>query len=281
MTASKRSASPYFQQCSKRAKTASSKKTGFLDLPGELRNQIYELSLVTRKRINILCFASLTGFRRPEQKLRLSSALLRTCKQVQDEGEKVLYGLNTFTITVSTRPSLVQACNRKEAELSRTLNSDVLCLTDRAKFENPKSKNIANLEIRMLPAKWREPAGTNDHLLEDICAAFLGPETKVDVLSLKFCESESKRCHRRLAQINPALIQAHCKMLELDREMSIDTIGIAAWPSKLDAIIVDAEYPEVSKYACERFAKRFRAANFNLVDTNVSQGGSGPEPLSS
>ena len=59
---------------------------GFLDLPAELRNEIYRLVFVTPDCFN---FDTPSNFTR-------SAALLRTCKQVHSEGRSILYSENHF-----------------------------------------------------------------------------------------------------------------------------------------------------------------------------------------
>lgn len=63
-----------------------STRAGFLDLPAELRNEVYRLAFVTGKWFN---FGSPQEFER-------SSAFLRTCRQVHDEGRSILYSENEF-----------------------------------------------------------------------------------------------------------------------------------------------------------------------------------------
>lgn len=62
------------------------RSAGFLDLPAELRNSIYELIFVSDGKLN---FANPTNFGR-------SAALLRTCKQVHLEARDILYSGNEF-----------------------------------------------------------------------------------------------------------------------------------------------------------------------------------------
>lgn len=59
---------------------------GFLDLPAELRNEIYALAFVSPDPFN---FSSPQNFGR-------SAALLCTCRQIHDEGRTILYGENEF-----------------------------------------------------------------------------------------------------------------------------------------------------------------------------------------
>jgi hypothetical protein len=61
-------------------------KHSFLDLPAEIRNQIYRLAFVSEEKID---FAYPNNFCR-------SSALLQTCHQVHEEGRSILYSENTF-----------------------------------------------------------------------------------------------------------------------------------------------------------------------------------------
>jgi hypothetical protein len=58
----------------------------FLDLPAEIRNQIYRLAFVSEEKLD---FAHPSNFSR-------SSSLLRTCRQVHEEGRSILYSENTF-----------------------------------------------------------------------------------------------------------------------------------------------------------------------------------------
>lgn len=66
---------------------------GFLDLPAELRNEIYRLIFVTPDCFN---FDSPSNFSR-------SAAFLRTCKQVHEEGRSILYSENHFLFVRKTR----------------------------------------------------------------------------------------------------------------------------------------------------------------------------------
>lgn len=66
---------------------------GFLDLPAELRNEIYRLIFVTEDVFN---FDSPSNFNR-------TAAFLRTCKQVHNEGRTILYSENHFLFVRKTR----------------------------------------------------------------------------------------------------------------------------------------------------------------------------------
>ena len=60
---------------------------GFLDLPAEMRNEIYRLVFVADGRID---------FGSPGKRFKRSAALLRTCRQVHEEGRTILYAENQF-----------------------------------------------------------------------------------------------------------------------------------------------------------------------------------------
>lgn len=70
----------------KQTKNAQKTQAGFLELPAELRNEIYRLVFVTDGRLN---FGAPTNFGR-------SAAFLRTCRQVHEESRSILYGENDF-----------------------------------------------------------------------------------------------------------------------------------------------------------------------------------------
>jgi hypothetical protein len=61
-------------------------RAGFLDLPAELRNEVYRLAFVAPARFD---------FGAPNKHFQRSSAFLRTCRQVYDEG-RILYSENEF-----------------------------------------------------------------------------------------------------------------------------------------------------------------------------------------
>lgn len=62
-------------------------RAGFLDLPAELRNEVYRLAFVSPARFD---------FGAPNKLFQRSSAFLRTCRQVYDEGRSILYSENEF-----------------------------------------------------------------------------------------------------------------------------------------------------------------------------------------
>lgn len=68
------------------SKPGTASKRSFLDLPAEIRNQIYRLAFVSNEKLD---FAYPNNFSR-------SSSLLQTCRQVHEEGRSILYSENTF-----------------------------------------------------------------------------------------------------------------------------------------------------------------------------------------
>ncbi|CAK4025621.1 Hypothetical predicted protein [Lecanosticta acicola] len=76
-----------------RSKSRSSTRAGFLDLPAELRNDIYRMVFVGERKVN---FSNPDNFSR-------TAALLRSCRQVYEEGRSILYSENTFAIERRTQ----------------------------------------------------------------------------------------------------------------------------------------------------------------------------------
>lgn len=70
----------------KAKKLVAMKKTGFNDLPEDLREDVYRRAFVGKDAID---FTSRAGFPR-------SAAFLRTCRLVHEEGRRILYGENAF-----------------------------------------------------------------------------------------------------------------------------------------------------------------------------------------
>ncbi|OCL13383.1 hypothetical protein AOQ84DRAFT_111179 [Glonium stellatum] len=74
------------QKQPRKVTVSSHSNIGFLTLPPELRNKIYRLLFIAKQDL-IFYF--------PDN-FCLSSAFLRTCNQVHEEGRSILYGENTF-----------------------------------------------------------------------------------------------------------------------------------------------------------------------------------------
>jgi hypothetical protein len=70
---------------------------GFLDLPPEMRNEIYKILFVAeRRRIRFCGQGDIQNCGGREVAVRHSSAFLRTCSQINREGSAVLYGANEY-----------------------------------------------------------------------------------------------------------------------------------------------------------------------------------------
>ncbi|PMD36545.1 hypothetical protein L207DRAFT_586250 [Hyaloscypha variabilis F] len=89
-----------------RSKTIQTKGLfNFMALPPEIRVQIYNVLLVSSGTIDIssdpavLCTANTSALPYPPL------SILRTCKQVNEEATPILYGKNSFTISLPNDPS--------------------------------------------------------------------------------------------------------------------------------------------------------------------------------
>ncbi|GAB7335639.1 hypothetical protein MBLNU13_g07959t1 [Cladosporium sp. NU13] len=88
----------------KRARHAT--RLSFLDLPRELRDIIYELSLVSTETIDVCQLAIPL---RNAKKLGISTALLRVSRLIHHEALEVIYGLNTFEAKILLDPRIPYA----------------------------------------------------------------------------------------------------------------------------------------------------------------------------
>lgn len=88
-TASKRSPKKGMAPVS--ASRSPGRRAGFLDLPAEIRNDIYRQVLVQEEPVD---FPLSTSSDRPN----LSAALLATCRQINEEAAQILYGDNRFVL---------------------------------------------------------------------------------------------------------------------------------------------------------------------------------------
>ena len=73
------------------ASSSMTERAGFLDLPPEIRNDIYRLVLVQEEFVDF----PLGG---PTDRPNLSAALLATCRQISEEAAQILYGDNKFVL---------------------------------------------------------------------------------------------------------------------------------------------------------------------------------------
>ncbi|KAI9787563.1 MAG: hypothetical protein M1839_000094 [Geoglossum umbratile] len=80
-----------------RGRVAEGGPIGFLDLPPEIRNEIYKMLFVTEtRRIRFCGLGDIQNCGGREVAVRHSGAFLRTCQQINQEGCAVLYGANEY-----------------------------------------------------------------------------------------------------------------------------------------------------------------------------------------
>ncbi|KAF2799871.1 hypothetical protein K505DRAFT_44304 [Melanomma pulvis-pyrius CBS 109.77] len=78
-------------------------KASFLDLPAEIRNNIYSRVLICEGYVRVM----------PQAPTKVAAlVLLRTCKQIHDEAASIFYGANSFY--VSTRKDIRHVPGKKE-----------------------------------------------------------------------------------------------------------------------------------------------------------------------
>ena len=142
----------------------------------------------------MLSFACPGSFQRPPQKLSLCLALLSTCQQIYEEAKSVLYGMNTFETTIRTRPSVLRS-NGVVQDTSLDAHSetdpDVICLSDRPRFDTLKYYQIENLRIYLALAAEVYNKDTEEYyerLLQDIYATFLRSTENLTISTRKIEE---------------------------------------------------------------------------------------------
>lgn len=161
-------------------------RVGFLDLPQELRDCIYEQALVADRPVSVLNLTTTWRHHVPLQTLRLTPSLLLVSRAVHSEGMAFLYGQNTFFIEIE----LTLKDAQQRYEISKTLRSmrlspdlealepDVVCTSDRPLYSHPRLSCIKSLEVNLRPKfplrpAWREPIlhipAQTDHRFADIC----------------------------------------------------------------------------------------------------------------
>lgn len=98
------------------------KRTGFLDLPAELRIDIYRYTFNFAKPIR--CHATIMNgkFFEVRSHFNISSQLLRTCKTVYNEARPVLFQMNTFQISGSLDLRCLKKATRGGSRLVQTLS---------------------------------------------------------------------------------------------------------------------------------------------------------------
>lgn len=148
-------------------------------LPPELRNEVYELCLISNMPLDIQCLDASTPHEHG-----LTPSLLHTCRQIYQEANGILYGLNIFRVRV--RMALHHALRRYEVKAAmRYLNlaPDVEPREPRVEEEtlylqHPCLNRIKRLEVSLeqdvLPGP-HQFFGDHvlDHTIWNVCHAIL------------------------------------------------------------------------------------------------------------
>lgn len=114
-------------------------RTGFFDMPRELRDSIYELALVGKEPIDVLISPNSPTSFRPRG---LSPALLRVSRQIYTEAITVFYGLNTFRATLR-----VHCFKPKDFSSKSMLSHPTLPI--QTNFEHPRLRSIRRVIVRL------------------------------------------------------------------------------------------------------------------------------------
>lgn len=122
-------------------KRRSCPRKNFLDLPRELRDTIYEFSLVSTQRIDVCRLGQFATPPSDAEKLGISTALLRVSRQTYSEGLKIMYGLNTFEAIIPLDPRIPHSFHHQ--------NLEPLHLRIQQQFTNPMIRNVKRLIIRL------------------------------------------------------------------------------------------------------------------------------------
>ena len=217
------------------------------DLPAEIRNHIYELLLVATEPIDILSLTCPKSFQRPSQALRLSPAMLCVCQQIYHEAGGILYGMNTFAITIRTRPSILRRDRKlwqthsgfdsdlgSDSDAVSDSGSEVVCLSDlpSLRFISLGPMSLTKLSINLAPpaelqGKKTEPY--HEDLLLDVCQTFF-PVAKTVILSTREIEDVmEKRSNKRWRQ-----------RVEDDFQRNRDVLSLALAITKPRNVVVES-----------------------------------------
>jgi rhodanese-related sulfurtransferase len=175
-------------------------RRGFLDLPRELRDVVYELSLVSAETIDVRQLAS-PGYNAKD--LGISPVLLCVSRQIHSEAFKVLYGLNTFEARIPLDPRTPHSYDHLHKPCGQHQNHT---------FNHPMIKEIKRLVIRLDFVRLSQWPGQDPSFPAELLQAFV-LDSNPDVVVLKpGCFSSYlehlQRFNAMLATANAALAVA-------------------------------------------------------------------------
>lgn len=160
----------------------------FLSLPREIRDIIYELTLVSQQPISALSFAYQNDCLLPAQKHDLCPQMLQTCRQINVEAHHVLYGKNLFFIDVSMhlhealRTREVQKAFKKRSFSveSELFEPEIVDVMRRPVYAHPRIHDIKRFQIQLrqiVPSRphWDDLNVRVSNILHDICVNFINP----------------------------------------------------------------------------------------------------------
>jgi hypothetical protein len=172
-------------------------RRGFLDLPRELRDIIYEHSLVSTESINVCQLATPS---RNAKKLGISTAFLRVSRQIYCEAVKVMYGLNTFEAKISLDPRIPHSYNHDLKLYAQQKGRT---------FKNPMVNEVKRLIVRLEFAPLSLWPGQDPSFPAEVLQAFvLGGSPDIVILrpGCIFSYMENLQCFNALlATANAAL----------------------------------------------------------------------------
>ena len=122
----------------------------FLDLPREIRDEIYEVCLVSNSMIELACLriGPEQKYITRERRFGIHTPVLRTCRQVHDEACKILYGLNLFYVGLQARWRYTRAVAFQELiEQETWARQPLACLKCSKKVRGLTSSEIAAPEL--------------------------------------------------------------------------------------------------------------------------------------
>lgn len=175
-------------------RTFHSYQPSLYSIPRELRDDIFNLCLISQQKINVLNFTTTRSI--PPQRLSLSPAILQTCRQFYHEAKEILYGLNTFYATVYMHPDHCPV--ETTGEVLGTANHTTVSFPNvlhQSQFKTTTIPSIKRLEIQLVFATTElihlsyldyleQTTQLEDPFLSDVCRTFVEPQY-LDLLILE------------------------------------------------------------------------------------------------